>query len=124
MAPKPGENVPTPCLPSTFRSRIRTRKCKHTIVLRELGKAVQHTRDAESIHALANHKTLGCLLSSSRSHERESTITLADSFAGPQRDLDFMRHWGKARSGRRDQVVRRCGVGRQIAEAWRLLAHG
>jgi len=67
---------------------------------------VQHIRDAESIQTRLNYETPGCLLFSSRSHEVESTITLADSFAGPQRDLDFVRHWGEARSGRRDQVVR------------------
>src|SRR5712664_4776899 len=97
---------------------------KTHLVLRELSNAVQHSREAESIHTLANHETPRCLLSSPRSHERQSATSISHSFAGSQRDLDFVRHWGEARPGRRDQVVRRCGAGRQTAEAWRLLAYG
>ena len=67
---------------------------------------MQHIRDAESIQTRLNYETPAGLLFSSRSHEGESTITLTDSFAGPQRDLDFVRPWGEARSGRGDQVVR------------------
>jgi len=64
------------------------------------------------------------LISSPGSHENQPKTTIADCFAGAERNLDLVRHWREALFGWRDQMVYRRRAGRQTPEAWRLLARG
>src|SRR6266436_1657445 len=93
------------------------------MVLRKLRNAVQHTREAESIDSPPHQWMLGCLLFSSRGDENKWANAVAHSFAGAQRDLDFVRDGSEERPCRCDQVVRGCRARRQTAEGWRLLAY-
>jgi len=94
--------------------------------LRELGDAVQHTHGAESIRTRTSQRTprrSAILFPIIMKVNRRSTI--ADCFAGPQRDFDLVRHWGQGRALVGVTVVprrsRRSANCRRFGD---LLAHG
>jgi len=62
------------------------------------------------------------LISSPGGYENQPETTIADCFAGAERNLDLVRHWREALFGRRTKWCADVAPGRQTPEAWRLLA--